>query len=220
MLLHITPKLYQPAERFHTACLVDIVIPQLGLHLREGKDLVAKTPYPDKHYLVAGRKYGRKSVTGIFIEAPDKIRTFTATTRWAVSAEYLLTHSVEYDILGADCDAASDNMMLWGNLHHSHGGWPCRWPDVAKDWVPNTHAPQMDTYKSNRGGDVRDKHNEHGLIVERFERFVIPALERERVIMRNNLTDRMPTLESAFVSPLCDLDITDQSKPSLMQLAG
>lgn len=219
MLLHVTPKLYQPAERFHTACLVDIVIPQLGLHLREGKDLVARTPYPNKHYLVAGRKYGRKSVAGIFIESPTNIRTFTVTTRWAVSAEFLLKHSVEYTILGTDCDAASDNMMLWGNLHRSHGGWPCRWPSVAKEWAPNTHAPQMDTYKS-KCGDVCDKHNEHGVIVERFERFQIPTLERERVVMRNNLTDRMPTVESAFVSPLCGREIPDHDSAQLMRLAG
>jgi hypothetical protein len=56
--------------------------------------------------------------------------------------------------------------------------------------------------------------------VERFERFVIPTLERERVIMRNNFTDHMPTLESAFVSPLCELDTTDQFIASSMQRAG
>lgn len=219
MLLHITPKLYQPAERFHTACLVDIVIPQLGLHLREGKDLVAKTPYPNKHFLVASRKYGRKSVAGIFIESPANIRTFTVTTRWAVSAEFLLKHTVEYTILGTECDAASDNMMLWGNLHRSHGGWPCRWPAIAREWAPNTHAPQMDTYEA-KCGDVRDKHNEHGVIVERFERFQIPTLERERVVMRNNLTDRMPMVESAFISPLYGREEPGHECASFMLQAG
>jgi hypothetical protein len=208
MLLHVTPKLHQPAERFHDAVLVDIRIPALGLHLREGRDVIARTPYPNKEYLVASRKYGRKSVTGFFILAPTETREFTVTTRWAVSAEFLLTHTVDYSILDSDCDAASDNMMLWGNLHPSHGGWGSRWPSVAKDWAPSTHAPQMDTYretisKSKRERDVRDVISDRGLIVARHERFRLPSLERDRVVMRNNLTDRMPVIDSAFVSPLC-----------------
>lgn len=208
MLLHVTPKLHQPSERFHDAVLVDIRIPALGLHLREGRDVIARTPYPNKDYLVASRKFGRKSVAGFFIQAPAETREFTVTTRWAVSAEFVLTHTVEYSILDSDCDAASDNMMLWGNLHPSHGGWGSRWPSVAKDWTPSSHAPQMDTYpkeisKSKREGDVRDVINDCGLIVARHERFRLPSLERDRVAMRNNLTDRMPVIESAFVSPLC-----------------
>ncbi|MDF9778780.1 DUF6012 family protein [Pseudomonas baetica] len=223
MLLHVTPKLHQPSERFHDAVLVDIRIPALGLHLREGRDVIARTPYPNKEYLVASRKYGRKSVTGFFIHAPAETREFVITTRWAVNAEFLLSHTVEYSILDADYDAASDNMMLWGNLHPSHGGWPTRWPSVAKDWTPSTHAPQMDTYpkalsKSKRQGDVRDVINDRGLIVGRHERFRLPSLERDRVVMRNNLTDRMPVIDSAFVSPLCQASM--HSSPSTPENMG
>ncbi|MGE8067064.1 DUF6012 family protein [Pseudomonas sp. NPDC089569] len=208
MLLHVTPKLHQPFERFHDAALVDVRIPALGLHLREGRDVIARTPDPNKEHLVASRKYGRKSIPGFFIHSPSDTREFTVTTRRAVGAEFVLTHTVEYSILDADCDAASDNMMLWGNLHPSHGSWSSRWPRVAKDWAPSPHAPQMDTYpgsmrKSETDGEVRDVLNACGFIVSRHERFRLPSLERDRVVMRNNLTDRMPVIESAFVSPLC-----------------
>lgn len=226
MLLHITPKLYQPSERFHSATLVDIRIPELGLVLREGKDLVARTPYADKHYLVASRKHGRKSVTGLFIEAQAGVHEFTVTTRWALNAEHLLTHTVEYSMLDSECDAASDNMLLWGNLHPTHGGWRSRWPAVARNWTSSTHAPQMDSYPATvtrykREGDVRDQLNDLGIIVNRFQRFQLPSLERGRVVMRNNLTERMPVIESAFVSRVSHASaLNTESLGSAYQLAS
>ena len=66
MLIHITPRLLKPSSVGLTCGLIDVEVPELGLMLKEGRELVARTPYPNKRYLVASRKQGLKAIVGLF----------------------------------------------------------------------------------------------------------------------------------------------------------
>lgn len=66
MLIHLIPNIL--ADRSHVPCsLVDLTSPELGLNLIGGKELTARRPYPNKHYLVACRKVGQKAVNGFLV---------------------------------------------------------------------------------------------------------------------------------------------------------
>ncbi|HGD4108486.1 TPA: DUF6012 family protein [Pseudomonas aeruginosa] len=62
-------------ERFSDCVLVDVQVPEIGLHLQNGKDLVTRTPYPNKTLLVGSRNIGRKAIAGLLIRCPDGYRS-------------------------------------------------------------------------------------------------------------------------------------------------
>lgn len=202
MLIHIAPRLFL-ANHVSQCDLIDLTIDRFGLFLKSGKDLVVRRPYPNKRYLVACRKVGQKAIDGILIDVDERPESFVAIARWAVNADRVITHRVNYVVLDSQFDAVSDDMVLWHAMSPGLGGWGSRWPEVDKDATPANSRPRMDVLPAEesgakRVGDVRDTRGPNGLIIERTETCRLPTLERERLLSRR-VNDRVPDLEMAFV---------------------
>ncbi|MBO9740860.1 hypothetical protein J7432_18085 [Xanthomonas axonopodis pv. begoniae] len=112
MLIHISPRLLEP-RGISTRCeLIDITVAPFGLVLRNGIEVVARRPYPNKRYQVACRKIGRKAMNGLLIETTGTVDAFRVVTRWAVEGEMLCTHEVNYSLADQDHDAVSEDVFF------------------------------------------------------------------------------------------------------------
>lgn len=103
MLIHLIPQIYTPYAV--PVRLIDVAIPELGLVLDGHKDLAIRRPFPNKRYWVACRKVGQKAIAGFLVESKAFVPAYTVTTRWAVNADTVLTHSVAHVVLDKDFDA-------------------------------------------------------------------------------------------------------------------
>ncbi|KIZ48457.1 hypothetical protein UM91_22020 [Pseudomonas oryzihabitans] len=196
MLLHIIPRLYTHRGSEPPCELIDFHCPALGLRLRNGIDIVARRPFPNKNYQVACRKIGQKAWNGFMIETNERVREFTTLTRWAVGGERVVNHQVQYIILDDEFDAISGDMLLW----HGTSEWSQRYPQVAEQWSPASAHPRMELTPSERNGHYADRLDSRGRIVERSEVFQVHTLERERIqnVAGRILSDRIPPTEPAF----------------------
>jgi hypothetical protein len=204
MLWHIRPRLFSP---FKYVTLIDLRIDPLGVHLRGGVDLATRRPYPNKEYAVACRKKGHKATDGILLETATSVDELHSTARWAIEAEFAVTHHVHYKLLDRDWDAASDDMVFWSPCGVAGvaelGGWSNRRPAWAEDHILPIHAePKMEVIP--RGcvclatEDVLDyEQGWKGWITERTQTFAMPTIERER-LLNTDFNRRMPTLDAAF----------------------
>lgn len=199
MLIHLCPRLYAQGVHADDCALVDLRIDTLGVHLRNGLELVARRPYPNKRYLVACRKVGQKAVNGLFIDTPGGVREFTAVTRWAVGAETIITHRTQYVILDSEFDATTESMVQWYATGPDLGNWTSRWPEMPKDASPANAQPRMDVFPgAPRVGEVCDTLSPRGFIAERNESCRLPTVERERLLGEWAAMDRLPALAAAF----------------------
>lgn len=200
MLLHIIPRLYVAEPDAPQCDLIDFHCPDLGLKLRNGIELVARRPYPNKRYQVACRKVGQKAMQGILIETAGRVREFTTLTRWAVGADRIVNHQVQYFILDDELDAITDAMVLWNGMSPSLGGFSRRWPSVAENWTPAAAQPRMELVSRERAGHYADRLDSAGRVVERAEVFQLHTVERERVLFnsKSDIYDRIPTADMAF----------------------
>lgn len=197
MLIHLTPALHAYRGDYPDCALLDLQSAELGLHLRDGIELTARRPYPNKNYLVACRKKGAKAVNGILVES-GPLQEFTVTTRWAVGKGREVTHNVKYQIVDSDHDAATDYMVLWSAMSKGLGGFRSR--ELNAGGAPVHSKPRMDLERGMRKGEFVDQVDGSGRIIVRSEVFNMPTVERERVLFKcdNSLFDRMPTADMAF----------------------
>ena len=188
MLLHLVPRLFACRVNEPECALIDFHCPALGLKLR------------NKHYLVACRKVGQKAMNGFLVEATERVREFTTLTRWAVGADRIVNHQVQYFVLDDELDAITDCMVLWSAMSPSLGGFSRRWPTVANDWTPAAAQPRMELVSRDRAGHYADRLDDAGRVIERAEVFQLHTVERERVLYRSNssIYDRIPTADMAF----------------------
>lgn len=206
MLIHLTPKYFRRGPgAFDVDCqLIDYSIADIGLSLQAHKDLVIRTPFPNKHYLVACRKTGQKAIAGIFIDLNTQVAEFTATTRWLVDGEVEVTHRVHYMLADHDFDATTDNMLYWYGYQSSNEKWEARWPDCHKNAVPVKRMPRMDFLPQNpenpsRDGTFEDTLSAVGdMLIERNETFIIPSIDRIRLTSTRATKDRLPSIDHAF----------------------
>ena len=200
MIYHLIPQMFACRVNEPQCDLVDFQCPELGLSLRKGVELVARRPYPNKHYLVACRKIGRKAMSGFIVESAERIEEFTTITRWAVGADRVVTHKVIHIVLDTDRDAVSGDMMLWNATCRSLGEWDCRCPKEAMNWSPASAQPRMELVKRSRNGNYADRFNARGEIEERVETFKMHTLERERIDSRSHIVPslRVPATSSAI----------------------
>ena len=82
MKVHLTPSIYNKYSDVHVE-LIDLEFPDLNLVLKQGGDVVACTPYPNKRINVVRRKKGRKAINGFFVDIPEDMKTFILKTRWS-----------------------------------------------------------------------------------------------------------------------------------------
>jgi hypothetical protein len=204
MIIHITPRLYLAGLINPKHCeLIDLTIEECALALSGGRELKSCSPYPNKNYLVGCRKQGRKAIAGIFVDTQQRYERLTVVTRWAVNADAIVKHRINYVMIDDDYDAASDNMVLWNGVSQSLGGWNSRWPTWAEGMPPASSQPRMDIFPAvmtgaERQGDVHDTLASASFISERNETFQLPTIERERLLGRLAAMERLPALETAF----------------------
>lgn len=201
MLIHLTPKLNagRLPGMVNAIHLVDIECKELDLHLKGGRDIVARRPYPNKSWFVACRKRGRKAVNGILIETESPVREFTTVTRWAIAAEMVVAHRVRYVVLDQELDATSSDVLLWGDR---------RPRDYPVKGSPLQVEPCMELVPGiERVGDVTDTLSNHscplgpGTILDRSEVFHLPTIEDQRLepgVPCYPFSSRLPELSDAF----------------------
>lgn len=202
MLIHAVPKLYLPTNEYEVN-LVDVVLVEAGLVLKNGIDVTVRRPYPNKNYQVVCRKIGQKAIVGMLIECSKFMPIFTVTTRWAVNADVIMTHSVEHIVLDQEFDAVTDSMILWYGSSGVLGNYQERWPECYANDSPVNVQPRMDlwahqTSARSRTADIQDTYSDIGFVLHRTERFQVKTVERERLTGRRSLTDRLPTTQDAF----------------------
>jgi hypothetical protein len=206
MLIHISPKLYVSFCRRVFECdVVDVSIPEVGLILRGGKDIVARRPYPEKQTLVVCRKRGRHAINGILVETEQFLPSFTVITRWAVDAEVVTTHRVRYMVMDSDYDAVSDNIMLWGPRKSHSECFESRVPPYARKNRTGSVEPQMTLLLQASGDDDVPKNqcawewiDGNGLVRERIETFRMPTIQRDRLTPEWSLDKRFPEINTVF----------------------
>ncbi|MGK2742044.1 DUF6012 family protein [Tepidicaulis sp. LMO-SS28] len=197
MLIHLLPCL-MACQRTEPHCeLVDFRSDDLGLHLKGGAELAARRPYPNKNWLIACPRKGRKAIVGFFIETAAPLTSFTTLTRWKVAGRDVIEHEVRYEVLDQDFDAVTASMLLWYGIENTRGSWAPRWPDAAKDWTPMLAQPRMELTTRRRQGDYKDRVQDDR-ILGRQESVALHTIERERLLSPVLHAERMPPLESAF----------------------
>ncbi|EAQ2882480.1 hypothetical protein EGE62_22840 [Salmonella enterica] len=197
MLIHLVPRLLACRANEPECELIDFHCPALGLKLRNGIELMAKRPYPNKHYQVACRKIGQKAMNGILIETTERVREFTAITRWAVGGDRVVNHQVQYFILDDELDAVSEDMTFW--YATGDGRWTRRWPEVSSQFSPMEVEPCMELRTRDRKAHSADRLNARGEVLERSEVFQMLTIERGRIEQFATVhNDRMPRIEHAF----------------------
>jgi hypothetical protein len=224
MLLHIRPRIYCPfgdeANRHLAVKLVELTLEPPGLYLRDGIELASGRPYPNKGYIVACRRQrSRKAIDGILIETDRPEGDLICTAKWAIDAELVVTHRVQYRLLDQDFDAATDDATLWGAWLPSNGkDWPGPWPDRQPAWaralaglavdpcmqirsLPENERLEADREEAKHQKQLTDMLDEHGIIIERREIFPMPTVERERLTdprFNQTLHMRLPQIEAVF----------------------
>lgn len=194
MLFHIIPRFYANAglnPKF--VSLESVKINELDLVLKCGEEVVAKSPYPNKDYLVACKKKGKKAVDGILVDI-GKLREVTVITTWS----YFLTevvHEVKYFILGDDLGFTTTDPVR--HVFEAH-------PEEIKDFISRQSriAPTMsfkpETYFFQSWTDriVKDT---TGCISELSSIVYVPTLT-EHEFYNNKLLGnyRLPKLEDVF----------------------
>jgi hypothetical protein len=176
MLWHIRPRLFSP---FRHVALVDLEFVELGISLTGGADLATRRPYRNKGYAVGCRKRGHKAVDGILIETARRLDAFRCRARWAVEAERVLIHEVQYSLLDDDFDAASDDTMLWNAWCADLGGWSDRRPAWwTEDVTPVCAEPVMHAVVSKENSRVRETTDEEdfGFVLRRQQSFAMPTI--------------------------------------------
>lgn len=199
MLIHLVPRMFACPVTEPLCQIYDFESPELGLKLSGEKDLVGRRPFPNKKYLVANRRVGRKAMNGFLIETKDSIQTFTTITRWnVVEREAVVTHRITYRILDDEMDAITEDMTYWYAMSEALGGYASRWPK-GLEGTPAQHQPSMELISRERSRRITDSCDLDGLVMERVEEFVMHTVERERIVNRDRReTDRIPDPATAF----------------------
>lgn len=199
MLIHLMPYISGPMLD-HPATLIDLSCEQFSLRL-DSDQISSRRPYPNKNFVVACRRHGlrQRALFGFFIETPEFVPEFTMVYRWAIKNGPVGIHRVHYVVLDRDFDAVSEKMSLWGNFEKVNPQWSSRWPANVCQGSPMESQPRFQIFPDRqRWGEIKDKHDARGFIIERSETFYMPTLSRERLIGAVGLNDRMPTTDTAF----------------------
>ena len=199
MLIHITPKHFNNSEGMGgpRVELLSVVVPEFGLRLVGGKDVVARKPYPNKRYLVACRKQGQKAISGLLLSTDVVPQHYCVETTWTVDGQECL-HRVLHTVLDSDFDLVSDHMLLW----HAYRNFATRWPACYTD-SPAGSAPMMMVRPSPERARseflVTQRFNARTGVLEFKEQQCFQhSLESARLDASVFYDDRMPDRSSAF----------------------
>ncbi|WP_187488900.1 DUF6012 family protein [Duffyella gerundensis] len=197
MLIHLTPSYFLNYSDI-SLDLIDVEVPELGLHLHAEKDITVRFPSPDKRLHYVCRKKGRKAIFGILLNTDKYVTDITVITRWAVQGE-VSTHRVHMHIVGAD-DAATDVIHLWSGVFNTP--FRDKSPDLTKNWIPASCQPRMTVTAGDRPSErepaIWRLADQAGIIRQQTEYYTAATVEPERLTTPFKGYDRLPALEDAF----------------------
>lgn len=199
MIIHISPRIYD--KLFHSATqLVDIVIPELNITLKNDIDVVVRKPYPNKAYLVACRKSGQKNqkaIDGIFIKTDSNIDKFSVLTRWTTNHHQIIEHHVHFTILDHEFDFYTDDPVHWyaTGCDKFESRWPGEFiePVYLHPRMENIHLAD----KKSTLSTVIDT-TDGRYLIRRIETMDIPSIHPDR-LFSEYAGDRIPSLKDAFL---------------------
>lgn len=203
MLIHLTPRLYVTYVPGSSCSLIDLSCPELGLQLLGGVDLSTGTPWPNRNYLVAMKKGGRKAIDGFFVETPRHVPEFTTTARWLVDGK-TIEHVVTHQVLDETRDAVTECMLLT----EAHGPFDLRRPEALAEWTNLACQPTMDFFPSiHRRGYLEDFYVQGSggqlHVQRRVEAFPMHTVERSRLMPHGgSIHQRLPALTDVFQATL------------------
>lgn len=200
MLVHITPRYYLKYADVQVD-LIDVMVPEFNLVLKDGVDITIRTPYINKLYKVVCRKKGKKAIDGIFIILDGFVEYFTVITRWAVNGE-VATHKVHYHVVDNEFDAVTESIMLWSSFSNTE--YKQRTPVSSMEWVPATDQPRMVTVatdnESSREETIYNYEDKKGVVIERTEFMSLPTVEESRLTEPFFANQRLPAKKDAFIA--------------------
>lgn len=207
MLIHLIPKFLTPQAAPFACSLIDVRSPELGLLLREGKELKVARPFPNKRYLVASVKAKRLAQIGFFVSTDKPVSDFTVITRWRLAGDRVVIHHVQYVVLDQEHDMVSTDMTCWLVTAPSGHLLEDRRPAISRGWSAAGAHPRMEAEPGRVQGNFCDRMDSVG-ILERSEVFQLPSLPREPTLnpISPEKRRRWPTLADAFSA-----EINDQS---------
>lgn len=197
MLIHLTPSFYLKYCNI-SVDLIDVDIPELGLHLQAERDITVRFPSPNKRLHYVCRKKGRRAIHGILLNTDKFVTDITVITRWAVQGDVSL-HRVHMHIEGTD-DAATDVIQLWNGVQNTP--FRDKAPDLTRSWVPASCQPRLTVSAGDRPS-VREpaiwrRADPAGIIRQQTEYYTAATVEPERLLSPWRSYDRLPALEDAF----------------------
>lgn len=113
VLIQLTPTFMMCRDSGKACKVIDLTIPEFNLKLVGGKDIVERRPHANNMHLVVSPKSSRRALVGVLFELAQPVKKFVCTTRWAISAELVAEHVVQYELADDDYDAATTRMTLW-----------------------------------------------------------------------------------------------------------
>ena len=183
-LIHLIPSCF--CDCGFPITLVDFTVPEFSLHLTEGCQIVARRPYPNKGYLVVNAISDRAAKNGIYIKTSAKQKVFTTVTRWAIGAEKVVSHRVQYEILDDRYNAASADPVIW----YGWSKWGSRWPRSVPKEAPVKIRPSLKVYAD-------------GTCSPLSQIFKMPSLQIKRVLETAGKIypgNRTPGISAAFIA--------------------
>ncbi len=185
MLIHITPRLYQPFLDVSEPKLERIELPELDRVLTPNRDFIIRAPHANKKMLVACPKREEKQI-GLCFKVDNYISTFTMNAQWRALDGTTLNHVVQYNLEDSDFDTTSDDIFLWGRLINGAGHFGNRTPAALRVFSPHQLRPTMEIVPLNFHLHATDTRDSRGIILERQQSLTMPTIERHRLLNRHN----------------------------------
>lgn len=198
MLIHITPKFLSCRFSGPAPQLEKIDIPAFGYIGLHGDQIDTRKPFPNKLYSVGCRKQGKKAVSGFIFDIDTPPEHFEVICHWGVPNFGTITHKIDYFINDRELDAVSDAMLLWAMPAENGLMFENRFIDLYANTTPAQACPRM-AFTNDKGktGEFEDL-VEAGMILSRKETFIMPSIEKERLMGEVAESIRIPDVKNSI----------------------
>lgn len=177
MLIHLTPRLFTSAQGGHDWVLDRLEVPEFGLTLKGGVDVVSRRPFPNKRYLV-GSPPGRRHYVGVLFSVDRRLDAVSYVATWRRTDGRVAVHAVRLRVVDQDFDAVTDCVLAWRGLP----GWAAREVPQYRHLSVTEATPCLDLEGARAGlARVCLDTLEAGVIARREEDLDVPTVEADRL---------------------------------------